>query len=1120
MKKNLMRKMLATILCAVMLLGCMAVVASAVETGDAPSGSGYKEQFISALLESEDKWLEDTVEKIMFVDIDLDGLPDLVAQDFTPTSHYVFARAYYYDNEILPLKTENSSNYFSTRDLALYYDKSTYKYCMYGKIYGRDGMDDNGLYNFNQKNIEFTVNGSHSIISTVYSSFTYKNVPSDSEEKTDIQYYGVSAITNLGKKITETEYNSINISKFSNMVDANLNYGNIGVESYEKLSPTDKRATLEKLYDSFTYDKFETEDNGTDSVTDSDIDNKSYRDKFISALLESEAEWIDNSEAIHSEIQFIDLNFDGVSELLVQYYGNGLSHGSEVYSLVENKVQKLKNSQDLVVQAEGLNGYFDSTSKAYRMFGFCYRGTMWEGEAYNYELKYSSNEISYTTLITTHYEKDSDQGVDNITYYSSNDEIISEVEYNRENAKILDNLVNVNIKYEKIDRREYVVFSFAEKKAVLEKLYDSFSYDKYDASVTTKVEISGFSLDYGIGCGQSVDLYVYMKYGANAEQIINPNIVYNSSNESVATVKSGENGSAVVTGVSGGTAKLTATETTTGVTATCDVFVYNGSKFDCSNDSYNFKHTNSSFFSGDALNELSKAQSIMRDNKREFGDFWYELGWFNDDICYQISNKVFNRLLEHSVNHSEKQRIKDSQNDVWGGSCYGMSNVLDILYADRPAISLSKLFNNDYEKPSDLPVPVNSSEMQDLINYYQLTQNFYYYDNIRLQQAKEIESNYSDAIKKFINNINDTSTPVSVGIKVAERDSSGKVKYKSGHQILLLRIKSETNDYYVIECYDINAINKYSDLRLYKTAGNFYPYVFNISYGRYNVLNMYMSNVDTIDKFNFFSTRKKDSEQLANDKVSLSGHNNFTLSANGKTLIDGGQSTYVAVLGPIPTGVFETVDSDVDSISEMTYFIDKGISSEYTVNCKDSAHYGNTEITCGDHTFSITTKDSGTAKFNDGTGEVNVSMDEKCDYKVRITDNDNICNWDWFTLTVKADNSQQLDVSFTSDGVLINGDNLKGTEIIVNNESNDVALTIDKNLTNVMIKKSNYKITAEEVNQRSNNSLKVATSQTTSTKSSANQVTTGDITKISIIFIIFSVSIIVMTLSIKRRKNN
>lgn len=58
------------------------------------------------------------------------------------------------------------------------------------------------------------------------------------------------------EEITKDEYDLINSQQLKGLVDINMTSDTVWSEDWVKLSQTEKRTTLEKLYDSFTYDKY------------------------------------------------------------------------------------------------------------------------------------------------------------------------------------------------------------------------------------------------------------------------------------------------------------------------------------------------------------------------------------------------------------------------------------------------------------------------------------------------------------------------------------------------------------------------------------------------------------------------------------------------------------------------------------------------------------------------------------------------------------------------------------------------------------------------------------------------------------------------------------------------
>lgn len=85
-----------------------------------------------------------------------------------------------------------------------------------------------------------------------YSSYT-------SERNLGMKYYRYADSYGESKgceEITKDEYDLINSQQLKGLVDINMTSDTVWSEDWVKLSQTEKRTTLEKLYDSFTYDKY------------------------------------------------------------------------------------------------------------------------------------------------------------------------------------------------------------------------------------------------------------------------------------------------------------------------------------------------------------------------------------------------------------------------------------------------------------------------------------------------------------------------------------------------------------------------------------------------------------------------------------------------------------------------------------------------------------------------------------------------------------------------------------------------------------------------------------------------------------------------------------------------
>ena len=204
--------------------------------------NNYREEFINALLESEDEWYvgvgnQSTLE---FTDLNFDGKLEFIMQyDYNAYAYY------YFEN--------NKINFFHgfNHTLSGYYDKYNEKYIMLGHNYINGGNGDWWRGDFV---LEFD---GKSYYSNYYSSILHNYNLNTNEE--EYRYYSGANeneddyVKGLNE-ISESEYNRINEEKLKNLVNINMKSEYILCSDWEKYSNSEKRQALEKAYDSFNYD--------------------------------------------------------------------------------------------------------------------------------------------------------------------------------------------------------------------------------------------------------------------------------------------------------------------------------------------------------------------------------------------------------------------------------------------------------------------------------------------------------------------------------------------------------------------------------------------------------------------------------------------------------------------------------------------------------------------------------------------------------------------------------------------------------------------------------------------------------------------------------------------------
>lgn len=228
----------------------------------------------------------------------------------------------------------------------------------------------------------------------------------------------------------------------------------------------------------------------------------SYRDEFINALVENESDWYydgGNRSFAISGITFIDLNFDGKLELIMQLGGGSmLNCDAEAFYYNDGTIWQAGGSSD---SSSGktddygffqnfLQGYYNTDAKQYIMLGSSkFRNGITNGWEGNFVLDFDTQDIS------VNYYSSVNSVNENKTYYAGANrymdldgiEEISEEEYNQIEEVMMENLVDINMETVMISCEDWNGFSKEEKIEALKNAYDGFTYDKYTEDETEEI---------------------------------------------------------------------------------------------------------------------------------------------------------------------------------------------------------------------------------------------------------------------------------------------------------------------------------------------------------------------------------------------------------------------------------------------------------------------------------------------------------------------------------------------------------------------------------------------------------------------------------------------------------
>ncbi len=223
--------------------------------------------------------------------------------------------------------------------------------------------------------------------------------------------------------------------------------------------------------------------------------NENYKWNFINALLNNQASWntpsFGNGSSMTTQISFMDINFDGDLELVTDYMTGSGGTCVEVYGYKDDEIFKYNIDKEAKL-IDIFNYYYDKNKDAYRIFGtdttnFCSNNSQSHKDMSNYELVVIGETIykdfySSSCPLNGYYilERKSDvregyiEGVYNYNLFGPYNE---KSDYEEINSKRLNGLLSVNVKRTFIGCDEWKSYSDSKKREILEKSYDSFTYD-------------------------------------------------------------------------------------------------------------------------------------------------------------------------------------------------------------------------------------------------------------------------------------------------------------------------------------------------------------------------------------------------------------------------------------------------------------------------------------------------------------------------------------------------------------------------------------------------------------------------------------------------------------------
>ena len=212
------------------------------------------------------------------------------------------------------------------------------------------------------------------------------------------------------------------------------------------------------------------------------------RDAYIDYLLKHESEWLPELKVGNvalAGVQFADLDFDGVPELIVQEAGNEEYYlKAKVYTFKDGKFSLVGFDDYRTYIPNQLTYFYDKSAKKYIINAVELSTSNVDRylDCENYTLNYDGTVLNVRGYSCAHLALES-RGLE--YYYYNNTGRTTKQAYNATNMRVLGNCVNAHMYsqfvYCSVDGYPKLWNSYSEtqKKQHLTDSYNAFSYDKY-----------------------------------------------------------------------------------------------------------------------------------------------------------------------------------------------------------------------------------------------------------------------------------------------------------------------------------------------------------------------------------------------------------------------------------------------------------------------------------------------------------------------------------------------------------------------------------------------------------------------------------------------------------------
>lgn len=499
-------------------------------------------------------------------------------------------------------------------------------------------------------------------------------------------------------------------------------------------------------------------------------------------------------------------------------------------------------------------------------------------------------------------------------------------------------------------------------------------------------------------------------------------------------------------------------------------------EFKLGKDNLGFANSPAYFLTDEEYEEWKKEYS----SKQRFQTFFANaMGAWGIPAGIQISDDNINKLLRGQDN-TVRERIQDALNKVWSGSCFGMSVVMANRFVAPGNLPIEKILpgNTSISNTFQLPAPSQSEDVENLINYYQLLYNYDYYCQKEKELADEVKTDYTAAVLKLINQIEDDDIPVLACIATPN--------VSSAHTVILLDVLETTADSYKVKVYDPNVTAAFTEMTIFRNKPSEDPdnlskdleNSIRISYSsssnsetatkQYTCLYNYLASAYEFDIQNYFDENSGyrvslDDQQLT--VLTVPVDTNVQMYAGNSVLNykDGSVVERSEIYGAYPDVASLAEDGQTTELR----FLLADTAEKYNLEVSPAESFASARLEMGTWAVYLSNDTDIVCEVDNTSKTVTVKTDsgEVGSLSAMIVTNDVTDAWPWYTVAIDTEDCSELSLSVEEDGVVITGDGLENSTVSVKDDNEVVKQAIATTSSEVKLVNKNEGFTVTNVQQ-------------------------------------------------------